>query len=182
MGADTIGHRIRAARTESRLSLRDLAAAAGLSPGFVSQVERGLTDPSMESLRRIAAALHVPMFDLFQDGSGNGPAVVRAGSRVSIQSPQGGITYSRITPGAGRLEVLEGLLEPGGLSSPDPWSHPSEECVVVQSGRLVVEVDGHRHTLDTGDSCSFNSRLPHRYLNESEDPVSFLLAITPPSY
>lgn len=182
MSTDEIGHRIRAARTESGLSLRDLAATAGLSPGFVSQVERGLTDPSMESLRRIAATLHVPLFDLFQDGSGSGPAVVRAGSRVSIRSPQGGVTYSRITPGAGRLEVLEGHLEPGGMSSADPWSHPSEECVVVQQGRLVVEIDGQRHTLESGDSCSFNSRLPHRYLNEGEAAVSFLLAITPPSY
>lgn len=178
----SVGRRIRAAREEQGLSLREFATRAGLSPGFVSQLERELVDPSLETLRRIAALLGRPVFDLFQDGDVEGPAVVRRDRRMKISSPLGGISYSRLSPGSGRLEVLEGVLEAGGRSSSEPWSHPSEECVTVLAGSLTVEVDGRTLQLDEGDACSFDSRLPHCYLNAGEQPVRFLLAITPPSY
>nr|WP_306238493.1 XRE family transcriptional regulator [Ornithinimicrobium sp. HY1745] len=177
-----MGSRIRAAREHDGISLRDLAARAELSPGFISQLERGITEPSLESLRRIAAALGRPLFELFEGHGVTGPAVVARDRRVTITSPQGGIAYSRLSPGSGRLEVLEGILEPGGRSSPAPWSHPSEECVTVLSGELQVEVAGQQIRLAEGDACTFDSRLPHRYLNEGTDSVRFLLAITPPSY
>lgn len=164
------------------MSLRALATEAGVSAGFLSQLERDLTDPSLETLRRLAAALGLPLFDLFQHPSDGSPAVVRRQSRVAVSSPAGGIAYTRLSPGSGRLELLEGTLEPGGSSSEEPWAHPSEECVTVLSGQLVVEVDGHAHTLQHGDSCYFDSRLPHRYRNTSARQTRFLLAITPPSY
>ncbi|MGI8578190.1 MAG: cupin domain-containing protein [Nocardioidaceae bacterium] len=78
--------------------------------------------------------------------------------------------------------MLEGVLKPGASSSRQPWSHPPEECVVVTSGILVAEVDSQRHELRTGDSCYFDSRLPHRYLNDQQIPAVFLISITPPSF
>jgi mannose-6-phosphate isomerase-like protein (cupin superfamily) len=78
--------------------------------------------------------------------------------------------------------MLQGRLEPGGASSAEPWAHPSEECLVVTAGRLVVEVADERHPLGPGDSCYFDSRLPHRYVNEGDEPATFLLAASPPSY
>ncbi|RIK17776.1 MAG: XRE family transcriptional regulator [Acidobacteria bacterium] len=177
-----LGARIRAARERSGLSLREFAGRAELSPGFVSQLERDLVDPSLESLRRIATVLGVPMFDLFADAGGQGPAVVRRGGRVRVTSPKGGISYARLSAGTGRIEVLEGLLDPHGSSSPTPWTHPSEECVTVISGRVRAEINGEDFILSEGDSCSFDSRLPHRYINDGDAPARFILAITPPSY
>lgn len=54
--------------------------------------------------------------------------------------------------------------------------------MVVTQGTLVVEVDGAEHRLATGDSCYFDSRLPHRYRNDGPGPATFFAAITPPSY
>lgn len=54
--------------------------------------------------------------------------------------------------------------------------------MVVTSGILVAEVDSQRHELRTGDSCYFDSRLPHRYLNDQQIPAVFLISITPPSF
>jgi transcriptional regulator with XRE-family HTH domain len=177
-----LGSRIRDLRLERGLTLRDLSASTGLSTGLLSQVERGLTDPSLAALRRIARALDVPLFGLFQGEDAGGVAVVRRERRMLVRSPGGGTTYARVSPGSGRLELLEGRLDPGAASSDDPWSHPSEECVVVLSGSVVVEVDGIRHELGPGDSCYFDSRLPHRYVNEGSGPATFLLAVTPPSF
>nr|WP_042181488.1 cupin domain-containing protein [Kibdelosporangium sp. MJ126-NF4]CEL13134.1 transcriptional regulator, XRE family [Kibdelosporangium sp. MJ126-NF4]CTQ98823.1 transcriptional regulator, XRE family [Kibdelosporangium sp. MJ126-NF4] len=177
-----IGERIRELRTGRAMTVTELAKAADVSVGMISQVERGITDPSLETVRRIARVLDTPVFSLFQESDSEPVAVVRKDSRMDIRSPHGEIVYQRVSAGTGRIEVLEGLLEPGAASSETGWSHPSDECVVVLTGRLVVEVDGDRHVLRTGDSATFDSRSPHRYLNETSKPVRFLLAVTPPSY
>jgi transcriptional regulator with XRE-family HTH domain len=164
------------------MTVKELAEAADVSTGLISQVERGLTDPSLETLRRMARALGSPLFDLFRHEEHEAVAVVRRGRRMLVRSPHSGVEYSRISPGHGRLEVLEGILEPGGASSPDPWSHPSEECVVVTAGRLVIEAAGERCELEPGDACYLDSRLPHRYLNEGDETATFMVSVTPPSF
>jgi transcriptional regulator with XRE-family HTH domain len=180
---NTVGVRIRKLRTARDMTLTALARATGLSAGLISQVERGLTDPSLETLRRIARTLDVPLFSLFREPDAESEAVVvRRARRMQVSSPHGDISYQRLSPGFGRLELLEGTLGPGAASSAAPWSHPSEECVTVQEGRLVVEVGGQRHELESGDSCYFDSRSPHRYVNPTREPTVFLVAITPPSY
>ncbi|UYM04305.1 helix-turn-helix domain-containing protein [Solicola gregarius] len=177
-----VGERIRRTREERGLSVRELASRAGLSAGMISQVERGITDPSLQTLRVIAKVLNTPLFDFFAAAEADDVAIIRADARMTIRSPHGGLTYTRLSPGSGRIEVLEGVLQPGASSSDEPWAHPSEECVVVTAGSLVVEVSGQTHRLGLGDSCYFDSRLPHRYLNDTAEPTRFTLAITPPSY
>ncbi|WP_328630378.1 helix-turn-helix domain-containing protein [Streptomyces sp. NBC_00356] len=176
-----IGNRIRELRKAHKMTVRELAAAAGVSTGLVSQVERGLTDPSLETLRRLSAALGLPLFDLFRQDEAEEVALVRRERRIQVRSPQGGIEYTRVSAGSARLEVLEGTLEPGGASSDARYSHPSEECVLVVSGSLVVEAGDGRYELGPGDSCTFDSRVPHRYVNEGDEAARFLVSVTPPS-
>jgi transcriptional regulator with XRE-family HTH domain len=180
---NAVGVRIRELRTVQGMTLTELARSTGLSVGLISQVERGLTDPSLETLRRIARTLDVPLFRLFREPDPEPEvAVVRRERRMQVSSPHGGVDYQRLSPGFGRLELLEGTLDPGAVSAAQPWSHPSEECVTVQRGRLVVEVGAQRYELERGDSCYFDSRAPHRYVNPTQEPVVFLVAVTPPSY
>ncbi|ALG09555.1 XRE family transcriptional regulator [Kibdelosporangium phytohabitans] len=177
-----IGERIRELRTARSMTATELARAADVSVGMISQVERGITDPSLETVRRIAKVLDTPVFSLFRESGAEPVAVVRKDRRMTVRSPHSEIVYERVSAGAGRVEVLEGVLEPGAASSDPGWTHPSDECVVVLTGRLVVEVNDDRFVLKAGDSATFDSRNPHRYLNETAKPVRFLLAVTPPSY
>lgn len=177
------GLRIRELRTEQGMTLSQLASQSSLSEGTISQVERGLTDPSLETLRKISRVLNVPLFQLFnQDEAPSRLTVLRKGSQVQITSPATSITYLRQSAGYGQLEVLRGTLAPGGASNVEPWSHPAEECVVVISGLLEIEIQGERISLESGDSCHFDSTLPHRLLNTSDEPTVFITAVTPPSY
>lgn len=176
-----IGNRIRELRKAHKMTVRELATAAGVSTGLVSQVERGLTDPSLETLRRLSAALGLPLFDLFRQDEAEEVALVRRERRIQVRSPQGGIEYTRVSAASARLEVLEGTLEPGGASSDARYSHPSEECVLLLSGSLVVEAGDGRYELGPGDSCTFDSRVPHRYVNEGDEAARFLVSVTPPS-
>ncbi|GAA1611417.1 helix-turn-helix domain-containing protein [Leucobacter chromiireducens] len=178
-----LGERIRNRRQELGLTAQQLASAAELSPAQVSQIERGNNDPSLEALRRISRALRTPLFDFFSDQTEQPVRVVREAERMIIRSPHGGLSYSRVSPGSGRLEVLAGQLEPGAASSDTLWSHPpSEECVLVSQGTLTLEVDESIVELAAGDSAYFASAHPHRFVNRTDQVVTFTISVTPPSY
>jgi transcriptional regulator with XRE-family HTH domain len=178
----TVGQRIRDVRSARGLTLTALAEASDLSTGLISQVERGISDPSLETLRRIAKILDIPIFSLFQDQDEDAVSVIRRDRRKRVQSPEQDIVYTRISPNRGKLEVLQGRLSPRSASSAEAWSHPSEECLVVLRGNLVVEVSGEDYELQSGDSCYFDSNRPHRYRNPFDEPSEFIVSITPPSY
>ncbi|MGO4249449.1 cupin domain-containing protein [Paenarthrobacter sp. RAF54_2] len=173
--------RIRELRRDRGMTLNQVSQRSGLSVAMLSQVERGLSDPSLESLRRLAETLDVPLFDLFRTEDAEQVAVIRKDQRRLVSSPQGQIVYSQASRSGGKLEVLEAVLEPGAASSSKPRTHASEECVLVLEGRLVVEVSGTNHELNAGDSCYFSSTLPHRFVNPSENQTRILVSVTPPS-
>lgn len=177
-----IGRKVRQLRLSRGKSLRGLAAEIGVSAALLSQVERGITDPSLDTLRKLSRALDVPLFSLFDEFDGGTATVVRSNARMRVRAPGGEVEYSRLSAGNGRIELLEGRLEPGGSSSTEPWSHPSEEVVVVIEGVLHVEVADERYRLGVGDSCSFDSRQPHRYVNPGPGRARYLVAVTPPSF
>src|SRR5688572_23233740 len=96
---NTVGVRIREVRTARGMTLTGLARSTGLSAGLISQVERGLTNPSLETLRRIARTLDVPLFSLFREPDAESEAVVvRRERRMQVSSPHGGIRYQRLSP------------------------------------------------------------------------------------
>lgn len=165
------------------MTAQQLARAAELSPAQVSQIERGHSDPSLEALRRIARALGTPLFDLFAEREDRPVRVIHEADRMIVKSPHGGLSYSRVSPGSGQLEVLAGTLAPGAASSDQPWSHPpSEECVLVLTGTLTLEVNGDAVDLVAGDSAYFASVHPHRFLNRTDSTVTFTISVSPPSF
>lgn len=176
-----LGDRLRELRRQHGLTLRQLATAADVSPALLSQVENGGTDPSLATLRKLAKVFDGSIATLFADPNAPAVHVSRPGERKRLSAPTGRIAYDRITPGRGELEVLQADLSPGDVSSDEPWSHASTECALVIAGTAVVEVDGERHELVAGEAITFDSRLPHRYRNDSEQPARIVIAVTPPT-
>jgi len=175
-----LGNRLRDLRKERNLTLRQLAAMVDVSPALLSQIENGSTDPSLTTVRKLAAAFGTSLSEMFADEA---PAVhvTKPGERPRLGRVGGHILYDRLTPGRGDLEVLLGHLGPGEATSDEPWAHASTECALVLAGSIVVEVGGTRYPLATGESVTFDSRLPHRYLNEGEQRAEYVLAVTPPN-
>lgn len=177
-----LGQRLRNLRHDRGLSLKQLSEEASISIALLSQVERNQLDPSLDTLRKLAKALNVPLFSLFHEEPTATAAVVPHDRRLSITTTPGAVTYTRISPGFGRLEVLEGTLAPGAASSPVLWEHTSEECAVVMHGTLTVEFPDESYTLNAGDSVYFDSKRPHRYVNASAASCTYIVAVTPPSF
>lgn len=174
--------RIREIRKSRGSTIAEVAQAAGVSGALLSQVERARVDPSLETLRQIARVLEVPLFSLFTvEEDSSQVEVVRRGEETTITSPGGHLVYAKKSASGGELEVLLGTMQPGGVSHKTPWTHLSEECILVTKGVLTVEVNGVAHELRAGDSCYFDSRLPHRFVNPTDEVVEYVVAVTPPS-
>ncbi|WP_328999261.1 cupin domain-containing protein [Kribbella sp. NBC_00709] len=159
-----VGATIRRLRRAREMSAAELAQAAELSPGAISQIESGTTQPSLPALRRIARGLRVPVFQLLlEDEKPNGHVVRRseAGPRG-----RGQIAYDVLTPDTdGELEVIEVRLAPGQSTADRPVSHPGEECLVVVEGDVTVEIGAETYDLARRDAVTFRGERPHRVIN-----------------
>jgi transcriptional regulator with XRE-family HTH domain len=178
-----LGPRIRSLRQARRITLRELAGQAGVTESFLSQVEREVTSPSIASVQRIARALDLGIADLFADEAPLG-RVVRRDERRRIVYPGLNATDEFLTAGRdGRLQVILTTIEPGGGTGDEPYTHDSdEEVVVVLEGRLELWVGDEHHVLETGDTVTHPSRQPHRNRNPGPGRAVVLFCSTPPSF
>ncbi|WP_131104719.1 helix-turn-helix domain-containing protein [Ornithinimicrobium sufpigmenti] len=177
-----IGSRLKELRTSRGVSLRTLGSATGLSATLLSQIERGVTEPSLKSMRLLADYFGQSITTLFQDGPDvDAPHITRPGERMRLRSGHGQTHYERVTHGNGRLEVLHGTLLPGQSTSAKPRGHDAVECVYVLTGDVTAEVGEDRYVLTAGQAITINSLTPHRYLNVGPERTEFILSVTPPT-
>lgn len=183
--SEILGERIRGLRKRRGLTLAALAQAAGLSTGYISQLERNLASPSIPALVNIAKALGVTVQWFFageavvpEDERGY---VIRRHNRLSLQY-DGGIVDELLTPKLSlQVEMIHTRMPPG-TESAQSYSHEGDEVGFVLQGQLEFWVGERHFLLHAGDSCSFSSREPHRYRNPGPEEAVILWAISPPSF
>lgn len=194
-----LGARLRQLRHQHSLTNRQLAAMAGVSSSFISQLENGRVDASVLTLRRIAASLDVPMAEFFlgpddeQDSSVHTTSearfeplarVVRREQRKRLQIPQSNFVFELLTPDLqGTIEFVRFELEPGQQQE-EPMAHRrgGEECALVLAGTMHLVIGDQEYVLNAGDSCVFDPRFPHRIENRGKKKLIQISAITPPSF
>jgi transcriptional regulator with XRE-family HTH domain len=169
-------------RRDAGASIGSLAAAAGLSPGLLSQIERGQGNPSLTTLIKLSQALKVPVGRFF-DAQDQGGALVRANDRRRLEVAEDNLVYELLTPHMqGQLGMLRAQIGAGWDNEDAPFQHPGEECVTVLQGRLHVCVNGMGYDLAEGDSLTYDSSLPHWYRNPTSEDAVLIGAMTPPSF
>lgn len=170
-----LGAQLRAARERAGLSVRELARRIGVSASLLSQVERGLAQPSVGTLWAVVTALELSLDNLFaSERSPDRPAVVqRAETRAALELG-GGVVWERLTtshdPDADFAFVT---YPPGADSGADepPTRHQGREYGYVISGRLRIEVGDETLELGPGDAVAFGSQTPHRFRALGDEPV-----------
>jgi len=179
-----IGERLRACRQQQRLSLKSLSERSQLSIGMLSQIERGISTPSLRTLSRLRTALGVPLSELLgEQPNPTGTVVLRRGEGRQLDFPDLHISKRLVSPGtAQQVEMMLIHLEPGGSSGPEPYSHEGEECGYVLEGQLTLIVSNHRYEIRSGDTFQFASELPHRFENTGRTRACVLWIVTPPFY
>ena len=184
--ANVFGERLRARRRELELSLDDLAERSGLTASFLSLVERNISNPSLDSLYRIADALDVPPFYFSQQSiasqSGQSP-VVRANERVKITFPPGNVTSELLVPNLrNKLEVFISRVHPSAGNIARTPKTASEECLYVMEGCLRVVMHDQEYILEAGDSIYIHGFALREISAVGEQEAAFLSAITPPIF
>ncbi len=177
-----LGHRLRMRRQELGLSLRELAERVALTASFLSQIERDLASPSIESLRKISDALEVPIFHFLIEPDAKSP-VVRCDERAELKLPGSNLVYQLLTPDLNRhMEVFLAEREPGDEKITIPLRHDTEEFIYVLQGQLEIQLGEDAYLLGPGDSAYFEGPLLRRLAARGDTTLRFISVITPPCF
>lgn len=179
-----LGNDVRGLRKSKGLTLNELALKIGRSVGFISQVERGLSSPSIEDLRAIASALDVPTSWFFANENQNAAelgVIVRADARRVLGTRESGIVEELLSPDlGGSFEVFRSEFQPGAEMK-NAVLRQTEEAGYVVSGLFDIWIDGVRYQLRPGDSFRFDHK-PYRWKNTGEVPAIVIWVVSPPVY
>jgi len=172
---NTLGARLRLRRKELKLSMKEVANASGLSIGFISQVERGLTSPSLTSLTAIAHYLKSDVSNFLSQPKSKS-SITRQLERDVYTINKNGLQYERLSdsfPGHTLNSVI--IHELPGYKT-ESVSHEGEEFFYILEGAITIYIDGKVNILETGDSLHFDSSKSHSAWNHT-DKVTTLIHV-----
>ena len=183
-GEHVLAGDIRALRKARGLTLTEAALKLGRSVGWVSQVERGLSAPSIADLRAFADLFEVPLSLFFghdvADEAERG-FVVRAGKRRALGTSDSGLVEELLSPDlGGSFEILRSVFAPGAERKAIS-RRATEEAGYLVSGLFEIEIDGKWHALRPGDSFRFK-QMPFRWRNPGAEPAVVIWVVSPPVY
>lgn len=181
----TIGAKIKALRISKNYTLKQLSELSGLSIGFLSQLERGISTIAIDSLAKLADILEVNLSTFFEDHPvpQKNKTVCRSfETRCNQISPQ--IIQYILSNNIEDFECLPRIfnLMPFANTEFDElemYQHEGEEFIYVLEGILTIYVNGSEHHLNPGDSIQVHSNLPHNWINRTNRIVKILTINTP---
>lgn len=201
---ENLGEKIREERRKRKLTLELLSQKTGLSKSFLSQIERGLAQPSVSSLKKIAQEFGLSVVSLFANDTNsrnflnvfpaldarkqNGRSyvqdvkVVRRNRRKTLTLPGSKISYELITPDLNRqMEILFLHFSPGDSSGEEPLlDPPGEKCCLVLKGSMDYRVGEEIYHLEAGDSIYHPAHIPHSWQGRGNEPIEVIVVLTPP--
>ena len=178
-----LGDQIRSIRKRQEITLKELAEKTSLSIGYISQIERNLTDPSLSTLRKISGVLGVPTY-LFLGDEPHGSLTLHKEEMIQLSQPNSNVRYQIMSPMPTGEFVPQTLvarfeLAPCSVDGELPVIHPSEEIVLVERGAVDVIIDGKPVHLEAGDTTLIRSSLPHILSNPTDEVVMGYSILTP---
>lgn len=197
-----VGSRLRKRRKENGVSLRELAEMTGVTASFLSQVEHGKANLSLNSLQRLSEALAVPLLYFLADPPPPSSApldeasyidkpepdiqqytpVVRSDNRPRLFLPLSGVTYDLLIPSLGRKMIaILGELAPGMDNIARRLREPTEEFIYVIYGQLLVGLEDKEYILNTGDSIYFEGDKLTSLVCASKDENAVWISVITPS-
>lgn len=169
---ESLGERLRARRKAIGKTMQQVADEAGLTIGFISQIERSISTPSLASLYNVAKALDASV-DMFvsEPPARTHPVATHAGKRPTFRVDGTSRYYEFLERGFAdaKLNACLSHVPPGHAS--EVMRHEGEEFVYLVSGAMLYEIDGVSYELTAGDTLHFDSRKPHRGTNIGTEPA-----------
>ena len=175
-----IGAKLRAARKSHGLTLDQLAAAAGLTKGFLSRVERDETSPSVASLITLCEVMSLDIGSLF---TASEATLVRRDTAPAINLGGTGVNERLMTPRReSTLQLVHTVAQPGGTGGEDFYTINCRlEVVYVLKGAADVVFPDRRQRLVAGDALTFAGNEPHTWINPSQTRTAELIWVLVPA-
>jgi transcriptional regulator with XRE-family HTH domain len=175
-----IGKKIRQLRIQNNLTLEDLASRSELTKGFLSQLERNLTSPSISTLEDILEALGTNLSEFFHEEE---EEQIVFTSKDSFVDKQEEYQIEWIVPNAQKNEMEPILLTlaPKGKSQ-EMISHFGEEFGYVLKGNVTLVRDNKKYKLKAKDTFYMNGRTSHYLYNHGNSEALVIWVTTPPTF
>jgi transcriptional regulator with XRE-family HTH domain len=179
--AAPIGQRLRAARLARHLTMEHLAAATGLSKGFISRVERDQTSPSVNTLVLLCDVLDIPIGDLF---TRTDATLIPLEDAPPINLGGRGADERLLSPRRdGRFQMIRSRVEPGGNGGDTLYTIGAEtELVHVISGSVRLEFSDRSWELEQGDTLTFDAQEPHNWHATSAEGADLVWVLVPAAW
>lgn len=171
----TLGERIRTLRQERKYTLHDVSEGAGLTPSFLSRLERDKVNISVANLRKIANFFGVPMPHFFSSEEAPAVEVIRAADRRKLRSASEKLQVEALLPeGEFHPDAFEAVVAPKGKSMRRA-PREGRALILVLEGELRCRVGDESYDLQAGDSLYLRNGAEYGWENVSNRPARFLL-------
>jgi transcriptional regulator with XRE-family HTH domain len=178
-----LGRILKTYREKTGRNQGDVALKAGISISMLSQIERGIVAPSIETLMMVCAVLDLDISQLFRMVAANENPVRIHHSGERLRNEVGGVHYEQLmtsTQGAWQSELFLLEMAPGCGTTFSGGGHEGVEMGYVLSGEAVLTVDATEYPVGKGDSIHFSSHLPHKLRNSGKSVFKAIWSISPP--
>jgi transcriptional regulator with XRE-family HTH domain len=180
----TIYHKIKRLRLKRKITIQDLSAKTGLTPGYLSKIENSEKPPPIPTLIKIAYALNVHISYFFEEDSEaeDGPSLIRENERKEII---GDYTHLGYRYQAVIKKRANGAIKPLIITLPEnmdpekiPYNyHDGEEMIYVLQGKMNFYYGDEQYLVEEGDCLHFNSTVPHKVVTVAENQRVKILSV-----
>lgn len=162
-----------ALRKQRGLSLDKVSELTGVSKAMLAQIEKAKSNPSVSTLWKIATGLNVSFSTFTKDALNPQIEKVQINQSTPVIDHDGQYLVHPIFPyhPEKKFEIFSVTLKPG--HSQHSNQHIGEEYILVQKGRLVLELQGEQHVMTENEAIRFQSNINHVYRNSTDEPVCF---------
>lgn len=160
-----LGERLKHLRKQKGLTLQNLSDITDLSMGFLSNIERDLTSPTISHLQKICSALNIDLVDIIQPSVENKVLVKQNERREIFYSKESKIKYELITEGQKSINGMCITMEEGADYGKISYGHSSDELGIVVKGTMQIEIGGKLYIVNEGDTVYIQANVPHKYKN-----------------
>lgn len=178
-----IGEKVKRLRSERGLTLKQLSEATGLSTGFLSQFERGITTIAVEYLAKIADVFEIKISYFFEEEPQAEP--VMRGYDQPVMRTVNHTIYKQLSRAPQDKALAPKLIEimpHEKRECPTPYTHKGEEFIYVLEGILTLLLNEQTYTLYPGDACHYLSSQEHNWDNQTNNIVKFIAVHYPNDY
>ena len=180
----TMGARIKALRKEKKYTLKQLAEETGLSIGFLSQLERGMSSIAVDSLAKIAKVLGVSLSTFFADAQVVSQDPISHSCELHWNADGPEIAQAMLSRDLYGFDILPRIFQLMPMADPSREEtihrHSGEEFIYVLEGVVTVFHGDREHTLYPGDSIQIHSNIPHNWVNRT-NKIARLLSVSYPN-